>query len=195
MTESDVAPRDDAPALAKIDADEGRDLAAERLDTVADSLFGRSVTINRPVAELYAFWRDFGNLATFMDNVVRIDVIDTKRSHWVVDAPGGKTAEWTSIITGEAENSYIAWQSEDGTDAVHNGRIDFRNAGARGTVVSVLMSYDPPAGVIGKIVAKIFQRDPATQARHHLRRFKQLMETGEIATSARTRALLETEKS
>jgi uncharacterized membrane protein len=193
MTDSDVAQRDDAPAIAKIDSEEGRAIAAEQLETVESSIVGRSVTINRPVNELYAYWRDLGNLPTFMDNIIRIDVIDATRSHWVVKAPGGKTAEWNAVVTDEAENAYIAWKSEEGADVPHSGRIDFRDAGARGTVVSALISYEPPAGVIGKLIAKIFQREPAIQARRDLRRFKQLMETGEIATSARTRAMLEQE--
>lgn len=194
MAEEDGAHRDDAPAIAKIDTADSRDVAAERLDKVEAAVVGRSVTINRPVPELFAFWRDFGNLSSFMDNVVRIDPIDAKRSHWVVKAPGGKTVEWRSVIIDEAENRFIAWESEAGADVPNSGRIDFRDAGARGTVVSALISYDPPAGVIGKIVAKIFQREPAIQARRDLRRFKQLMETGEIATSARTRAMLAEEK-
>ena len=193
MADNDVAHRDDAPAIAKIDADERRDIAAEQIGDVEGSVVGRSVTINRPLAELFAYWRDFGNLPTFMENVVRVDPIDPTRSHWVVKAPAGKTVEWDAIITDEQTNAYIVWHSADGADVVNSGRIDFRDAGARGTVVSALISYDPPAGVIGKIIAKIFQREPAIQARRDLRRFKQLMETGEIATSARTRAMRDKE--
>lgn len=193
MADSDVTHRDDAPAIAKIDAGERRDLAAEQIGDVEGSVVGRSVTINRPLGELFAYWRDFSNLPTFMENVVRVDVIDQARSHWVVKAPAGKTVEWDAIVTDEKTNAYIVWHSAEGADVVNRGRIDFRDAGARGTVVSALISYDPPAGVIGKIIAKIFQREPAIQARRDLRRFKQLMETGEIATSARTRAMRDEE--
>jgi uncharacterized membrane protein len=189
MADSNVAHRDDAPAIAKIDDEQGRDLAAEQIGTVESSVVGRSVTINRPLAEVFAYWRDFGNLASFMENVVRVDPIDAKRSHWVVKAPAGKTVEWDAVVTDEQTNAYIVWHSSEGADVANGGRIDFRDAGARGTVVSALISYDPPAGVIGKIIAKIFQREPAIQARRDLRRFKQLMETGEIATAARTRAM------
>ncbi|QQV78834.1 SRPBCC family protein [Sphingomonas aliaeris] len=157
-------------------------------------MFGRSVTINRPVAELYAYWRDFGNLATFMDNIVEISAIDDKRSHWVVKAPGGRVVEWDAVVTEERENEYIAWASEEGADVPNSGRIDFRDAGTRGTVVTATILYDPPAGVVGKVIAKLFQREPAIQARRDLRRFKQLMETGEIATSSFTRKQLEEEQ-
>lgn len=156
-----------------------------------DTTVASAVTINRPVAELYAFWRDFPNLATFMENVERIDALDDTRSRWVVKAPAGKTVEWVSRVTEQAANRLIAWEAEADAEVPNSGRVEFRDAGARGTVVTATIAYDPPAGFIGKVVAKMFQREPAIQARRDLRRFKQLMETGEIATSARTRKQLE----
>jgi len=185
---------DDAPLAASKRRD-AVDRATETLiEPKGDSLSGRAVTINRPVAELFAYWRDFTNLATFMENVERIDVLDDRRSHWVVKAPGGKAVEWDSVVTEEQPDSFIAWASEEGADVPNSGRIDFRDAGARGTVVTATILYDPPAGAIGKLIAKMFQREPAIQARRDLRRFKQLMETGEIATSSWTRAQLDEEK-
>jgi len=164
------------------------------IEPKGNQLFGRSVTINRPAAELYAYWRDFANLATFMDNVIEITPVDAKTSHWVVKAPGGRAVEWNAVVTEERENEYIAWASEDGADVPNSGRIEFRDAGARGTVVTATILYDPPGGVVGKVIAKLFQREPAIQARRDLRRFKQLMETGEIATSSFTRKQLEEEQ-
>ncbi len=166
--------RDDAPAATHKDVSGQRELLA------------RAVTINRPAAELYAFFRDFSKLATFMENVVRIDVRDATHSHWVVKAPGDKTVEWDATITQEIENESITWQSDDGADVPNSGRVTFAEAGARGTVVTATIAYEPTAGTLGKIVAKLFQREPGIQARRDLRRFKQLMETGEIATAART---------
>ena len=185
---------DDAPLSASKRADAVDEATGSQIEPKGDQLFGRSVTINRPVAELYAYWRDFGNLATFMDNIVEISAIDDKRSHWVVKAPGGRVVEWDAVVTEERENEYIAWASEEGADVPNSGRIDFRDAGARGTVVTATILYDPPAGVVGKVIAKLFQREPAIQARRDLRRFKQLMETGEIATSSFTRKQLEEEQ-
>jgi uncharacterized membrane protein len=164
------------------------------IEAKGDSIVGRAVTINRPVGELYAYWRDLTNLATFMDNVVSVTPLNGKRSHWVVKAPAGKTVEWTAAITEERENELIAWASEEGAEVPNSGRVDFRDAGARGTVVTATILYDPPAGAIGKLIAKMFQREPAIQARRDLRRFKQLMETGEIATSSYTRAQRAEEK-
>ena len=186
------ATTDDAPLTTSKDQSRAVDEATEALiENKGDTLVGRTVTINRPIGELFSYFRDFANLATFMENVERIDVLDDRRSHWVVKAPGSKTVEWTSVVTEEAPNSFIAWASEEGADVPNSGRVDFRDAGDRGTVVSATILYDPPAGTIGKLVAKVFQREPAIQARRDLRRFKQLMETGEIATGARNRRLQE----
>jgi uncharacterized membrane protein len=185
MTESD--PRDDAPLSTSKRSDAVADATRELTDGKGSSIVARAVTINRPIGELFAYFRDFTNLPTFMENVERIDIIDQRRSHWVVKGPAGKSYEWTSAITDEAQDSFIAWASEDGADVPNSGRVDFRDAGARGTVVTATILYDPPGGAIGKLIAKMFQREPAIQARRDLRRFKQLMETGEIATAAITR--------
>jgi len=186
---------DDAPLSAsKHNSAAVEAMTDSLLEKRGDAIVGRAVTINRPRAELFAYFRDFTNLPTFMDNVERIDVLDAKRSHWVVKAPGGKTVEWDSVVTDEVDGEYIAWASEPGADIDNSGRVDFRDAGARGTVVTATLLYDPPAGVVGKLIAKLFQREPAIQARRDLRRFKQLMETGEVATAAQTRKQYEEEK-
>lgn len=153
----------------------------------------RAVTINRPAAQVYAHFRDFARLPSFMENVVRIDVLDADRSHWVVKAPGGNTVEWDARVTEDEPGRLIAWTSEEGADVPNSGRVEFRDAGARGTVVTATIAYSPPGGVVGKLIAKMFQREPAIQARRDLRRLKQLLETGEVATAATTRAQHEKE--
>ena len=187
--------RDDAPLATSKKGSEAID-EAKQSTTIGDTgnaLVARAVTINKPVAELYAYFRDFSNLPTFMENVVSIDVRDSTHSHWVVKAPGGTTVEWDATVTEERENATIAWVADEGADVPNSGRVEFRDAGARGTVVTATILYDPPAGVVGKIIAKMFQREPAIQARRDLRRFKQLMETGEIATAAPNRKAHEEE--
>lgn len=184
---------DDAPPTTP-KSRETRDAALQTLpETRGDTLIGRTVTINRPRAELYAYWRDFARLPTFMDNVERVDVLSPTRSHWVVKAPGGRTVEWDALVTEEKEGELIAWASTEDADVPNSGRIEFRDAGDRGTIVTATIVYDPPAGVVGRLIAKMFQREPAIQARRDLRRFKQLMETGEVATSSRTRAQMHEE--
>jgi uncharacterized membrane protein len=169
-----------------VDVLTNRRLDAANDDTAdeAEQVVGRTVTINRPRHELYAFWRDFRNLPRIMENIESVTELDERRSHWVVRAPAGQTVEWDSVIVEDIPDELISWQSEPGADIKNSGRIDFRDArGARGTLVSATIAYDPPAGGVGKLVAKLFQREPKIQARRDLRRFKQFMETGEIATA------------
>jgi uncharacterized membrane protein len=152
------------------------------------SVIASVVTIKKPAQELYDFWRDFSRLGTFMENVDRIDVIDEKRSHWVVKAPGDKLVEWDALVTQDEPGKLIAWESTEGADVRNSGHVEFLDAGDRGTVVRAVIAYDAPGGVIGKLVAKLLQREPALQSRRDLCRFKQLIETGEVATSSRTLA-------
>ncbi|WP_338240511.1 SRPBCC family protein [Aurantiacibacter hainanensis] len=151
------------------------------------AVLGRTVTIRKPRAELYSFWRDFQNLPKFMENVETIRS-QGDRSTWVIKAPGGSTVDVETRVSDERENERIAWQSTENSDIRTSGRVEFTDApGERGTRVSLIMSYDPPGGAAGRALAKLFMREPEVQARHDLKRFKALMETGEITTSARRR--------
>ena len=175
---------DDAPLTTSKRSGADNEAAAAVGVEQGSSTVGRAITIDKPAAELWAFFRDFANLPKFMENVVSIDVLDDKRSHWVVKAPAGQKVEWDAVVTDEAEGRYIAWKAEN-ADVPNSGRVEFREAGDRGTVVHATIVYDPPAGIVGKLIAKMFQREPNMQARQDLKRFKQLMETGEVATRAR----------
>lgn len=172
---------DDAPPATRTDVSPDRELNTQ------------AVTINRPAEDLYRYFRDLSKLPTFMENVVQVAVLDDRRSHWIVKAPAGKTVEWDATITEDVPGRSLTWQSDEGAEVVNSGKIAFTDAGARGTVVTATIAYEPPGGTIGKLVAKLFQREPGIQARRDLRRFKQLMEAGEVATAARTRAQFETE--
>jgi uncharacterized membrane protein len=149
-----------------------------------DVLVGRSVTIDRPREQLYAFWRDFRNLPLFMRNVHSVFVQEPVHSHWVIEAPAGKKVEWDSKITQDEPGHLIAWESLEGASVRNSGRVEFIDSlDGRGTVVRVTLTYDPPGGAVGKLIAKLFQKEPTIQARQDLRRFKQLMETGEVSTA------------
>jgi uncharacterized membrane protein len=149
-----------------------------------DAVVARAVTIDRRPEELYAYWRDFSNLAVLMENIERIETIDAQRSHWVVKGPAGKAVEWDSLVTEDIPNRRIAWRAAEGADVQNSGWVEFRPApGERGTEVHALIAYDAPGGSFGRLIAKILQREPNTQMRRELRRFKQLMETGEITSS------------
>lgn len=144
----------------------------------------KSVTINRSPEELYSFWRDFKNLPRFMNHLESVNVTGEKRSHWVAKAPAGTTVEWDAEIINEKENELIAWRSLEGADVDNSGSVRFQPAqGGRGTEVKIEIQYTPPGGVLGAAIAKLFGEEPQQQVDEDLRRFKQLMEAGEIPTS------------
>lgn len=151
----------------------------------ADTLVERTVTINKPRQQLYEFWRDFENLPQFMDNILSVERLDDRRSRWTIKAPAGTKVEFVSRITEDVPGSRIAWESEEDADVRNSGQVEFVDAApGRGTLVRATISYDPPGGAVGRLVAKVLQREPNVQARRDLRRFKQLMETGEVTSSA-----------
>ena len=149
----------------------------------------RNVTIETPRAELYAFWRRFENLPRFMEHLVSVSSDATGRSHWVAKAPAGQTVEWDAVIVNDVPDSIIAWKTVGNPDVANAGAVNFSDApGGRGTIVKVSLDYEPPAGRVGALIARLFGEDPDRQVREDLRKFKQLMETGEITTSARRAA-------
>ncbi|WP_375291094.1 SRPBCC family protein [Qipengyuania sp.] len=150
---------------------------------------GRTVTIRKPRDELFRYWRDFTNLPTFMENLEKIDIdnAETGLATWHIKAPAGRTVAVETEIVREQDGELIAWRSVAGSDIDTEGRVTFEDApGERGTRVGLIIAYKPPAGELGRAIAKMFLREPEIQARHDLKRFKMLMETGEIATSAHT---------
>lgn len=165
---------DDAPKRTQRDDKDG-DLA----------IVGRSVTINRPREKLFAYWRDFTNLPTFMPAIESVQVVGDKRTLWRVKAPAGQTVTLETELTAVVENQSIGWRSVEGSQIRTAGLVTFTDAPAdRGTVVTAEIAYEPPGGDIGRLFAKLFRAEPNIQARHELKRFKQLMEAGEIATGA-----------
>jgi uncharacterized membrane protein len=142
-----------------------------------------AVTVDRPADELYRFWRDPHNLPRFMSHIDSVAVESDTRARWTVGTPLGTTLEWDAEITREAAGEYIAWRSGEGSMVTHTGTVRFRPApGGRGTEVHLTVNFAPPAGPIGAAVARLFEGITETQLRADLKRFKQLMETGELAT-------------
>ena len=148
----------------------------------------RSITINRPVAEVYAFWRNFENLPQFMRHLESVTVTGDRRSHWVARAPGGKTVEWDAETLEDRENERISWRSLPGADVHNAGSVEFMPApGDRGTEVRVTLEYDPPFGKLGSKLAMLVREEPGQQVKDDLRHLKQVLETGEILFSDATK--------
>jgi uncharacterized membrane protein len=143
----------------------------------------KAITIDKSPDELYRFWRHFENLPRFMAHLKSVQSLDHRRLHWAARAPLGMTAEWDAEITEERDNEFIAWRSLEGSRIPNQGCVRFRRApGGRGTEVHITLAYRPPLGKLGATVAKLFGEEPTQQLDEDLRRFKCLMETGEIPT-------------
>jgi len=140
-----------------------------------------SLTINDTAENLYNFWHQFENLPSFMAHLKSVTRIGENRWHWVARGPAGSSVEWDAEIVAHRPNDFISWRSLEGSDVDHAGIVRFEPArGGRGTVVRVEIEYAPPAGALGVVVAKLFGEAPQKQIAVDLRRFKQLMETGEV---------------
>jgi uncharacterized membrane protein len=146
---------------------------------------GSSVTIRRPLTAVYEFWRKFENWPHFMYHLQAVkQAAGYGRSHWIAKSPNGGTVEWDAEIVEERPNALIAWRSLPGGDVHHEGSICFREAPAdRGTEIDVVLQYDATGGRSGSLIAKLLGEEPAQQIRDDLRRFKQVMETGEVVLS------------
>ncbi len=145
----------------------------------------KAITINRPPEEVYAYWRNLENRPRFMAHLKSVRECSTTgaptgRSH----APLGTTVEWTAEIIEDRPNELISWRSTEDAQVPNSGTVRFiRAPGGRGTEVHLEVEFDPPAGAVGATIAKLMGRDPSQQVDGDLRRFKQIMETGEVVHS------------
>jgi uncharacterized membrane protein len=141
----------------------------------------RQIVVDRPADELYAFWRNFENLPRFMEHLESVTVLSPRRSRWTVRGPAGRHVSWDAEIHNEIPDRLIAWRSLPGSDVANAGSVHFTPRGSGdSTDVRVVLSYQPPAGRLGAAVAKLFGEEPHRQVDEDLRRFRQVMESGEV---------------
>ncbi len=157
--------------------------ANDNSEAAKDVHIETSIAINKPAAELYAFWRDFKNLPQFMKNLESVTDVGNGKTHWIAKGIGDTKFEWDAEIFNEVENELVAWRSLENADVTNAGSVRFQpGPEGHGTYVRVTMNYNPPAGKVGATLAKLLGTEPSQLIKEDLRRFKQLMEAGEIAT-------------
>jgi uncharacterized membrane protein len=141
-----------------------------------------SVRLERPVPEVFRFWRDFRNLPRFMPHLERVSELGGRRSRWVARGPAGVRLTWDAEIVHEIENELIAWRSLPGSDIALAGSVRFGTARAgRSAEVAVRLHYAPPVGRASALLATMLGANPSHTIREGLRRVKQLLEAGEIS--------------
>jgi len=171
-------------AAAGINTAERGDDARTHLSGPRGIFVEQAVSIARSPNELYREWRHLERIPQFVPNVVSVRVLDDRRSHWTARGPGKARAEWIAEIINDIPNELIAWRTVGGADMVSAGSVHFASEpGNRGTVMSVKLQYDLPGGKATALFAKVFGSEPSQVLREGLRRFKQLMEAGEIPTT------------
>jgi len=152
-------------------------------DVARDVHVEKSILINKDAAELYSYWRQFENLPAIMRHLESVTTFDDQKSHWVAIGPAGKKFEWDAEIYNEKPDELIAWRSMPGADIVNAGSVHFEPVGfGRGTRVKVVLNYNIAGGKLTALFAKPFGAEPGQLIEDDLRRFKQLMETGELST-------------
>jgi len=171
-------------AVMALDVYASRRLQASQSDTAPQIAVTRSVTINSTPTELYRFWKGLENLPLFMEHLESVSQVSDRVSHWVARAPAGTSVEWDAEIVEDQPDRRIGWRTLPGSQVTHEGMVSFEPAPAgRGTVVRIEMLYCPPAGKVGMQIARLFGEEPALQIDDDLRHLKQLLETGEVATT------------
>lgn len=144
----------------------------------------KSVTIARPIDEVYRFWRNFENLPQFMHHLDSVRATGDKRSHWTAKPVGGSVIEWDVEILEDRENELIAWRTVGISELSGRGSVEFRPApGGRGTEVHADMQFDPPGGSIGAKAVRLFRDVPGVKLENNLNLLKQILETGEVVKS------------
>ena len=146
--------------------------------------FTATITVNKPREEVYRYWRTLSNLPTFMTHLVSVEATGAGRSRWTATAPAGKTITWDAEVTQDSPGRAISWRALPGSKVPNDGTVRFADApGGRGTEVQVQMCVEVPFGGVGRAVAFMLGENPETQVRDDLRRFKQVLETGEVTRS------------
>jgi len=147
----------------------------------------RSITIACSADELYQKWRDPQTLSRIMDGFASTQASGDGRMHWQLDAPLGRRYEWDSETVDDRPGESVGWRSIDGGDIRNEGSLRFRPAPAdRGTVATLRFRFQPPGGALGEAAVRHLARMPLNLAADGvLRRFKSLVETGEIPTTER----------
>jgi uncharacterized membrane protein len=186
----DADPRRIAAATAGVlgvtalDVYSGQRLRATQSSEAPAISVRQTITINAAPAELYGFWKNVENLPLFMEHLESVSKVNERVSHWVAKAPAGACVEWDAEIIDDQPERRLGWRTLPDSQVTHEGMVSFEPAiGGRGTVVRVEMLYVPPAGKVGVWIARLFGEEPALQVGDDLRRLKQLLETGEVATT------------
>jgi uncharacterized membrane protein len=143
-----------------------------------------AITVNRPIAEVFAFWHDVQNLPRFLEQLQSVRDLGRGRSRWRQTDETGAEIEFDVELTAQEINERVAWRSLEGSEIESSGEVTFTAApGGRGTEVRAVLHQPAKRGGLAAAAAALLDADGNQQVRDDLRRFKQLLETGEVVRS------------
>ena len=167
-----------AMGISTVDRADTSSLGRRKVHTRRALKIEESIDIDRSAEDLYGFWRQLDNLPTVMSYVRSVNVIDDRKSHWVINTlPGFPTIEWDAEIINDVKNERIGWRTLQGSSVDHAGSVQFQSNDKGRTTIILTLQYDPPAGPIGAAVAALFGQAPDQKIVSDLERFKQAMES------------------
>ncbi len=135
-----------------------------------------SIVIDRPAEVCYRYWRNFANLSSFLNHVQSVEILDDRRSHWVVKGPADTTVEWDAEIIEDIPGERLSWRSLENAQVDNAGSVQFQAEEGGKTDVKVVLTYNPPMGALGLAFAKLFGENPETQLNEDLTLFKETLE-------------------
>ena len=111
--------------------------------------------INKPISEVYAFWRDFENLPKFMNHLSSVNPINYTTSEWTAKGPMGiGKITWKAEVIKDEKDKLISWNSLPDSSIKNAGKVVFKPKG-KATEIDVTISYHAPLGVAGESAAKL----------------------------------------
>ena len=138
-----------------------------------------TVTIQRPVSEVFAFYRDFRNLPSFLGDVMEIEPTGPATSRWTIKGPFGIRVHWTTEVTEERTNELIRYETATSSATKTHWEIYF-SPGAEPGETQVREVMKAPGGRFAMDALALIGKFPAQEVSANLHRFKQLMETGRV---------------
>jgi len=140
-----------------------------------------SFTVSKPRSVVYSFWRKLDNLPLFMNHLESVDVLDSERSHWVLKLPTGvANVSWVAEIVMDVPGEFIGWSSLPGSVIDTAGKIRFRDTQDGGTLIDLLITYQPPAGGIGASLAHVLNPVFKNMVDADVQNFRQYMDMADL---------------
>ena len=138
----------------------------------------KTFTVQASVDDVFELWVNNASFPRFMAHLSRVEPLGGGRSRWVAKGPLGLPMSWVAAVTELIPDHRIAWESEPGSLVANEGVVQFTAVDDQHTRIDVRLAYNPPGGVLGHLVGKLFGVDPKHAMDHDLVRFQSLIERG-----------------